>query len=185
MMAVPPQDPIGDAVTGFGDALIELFESLTKPAKPFRRPTKAWRDLTPAYKHRMRRKGLSSRNWDTARGAQLRAKARGHGATPEHPNRVARNPDKYTDYTRRRDELAARVQAKKLRYFGTSVHYRPSNSDRNVLTPPAGEGELSRSKAYKFLKMTEDEAYAMASKTSIAIHRGDHSYDDWSFLFYH
>lgn len=64
------------------------------------RQRRAWDSLSPAYRARLTRNGISER--DYARGRNLSA-ARGHFATPEHGLRSAiKNPEKYRDYIRKR-----------------------------------------------------------------------------------
>lgn len=60
---------------------------------------KPWESLTPAYRRRLERGGISPQAY--ASGESLKA-ARGHATTPERPTRAFRNPDLYGDYLRRR-----------------------------------------------------------------------------------
>lgn len=62
---------------------------------------KSWDSLSPAYRARLSRGGVTRRQYES--GASL-AKARGHGATPEHPREAARHPEKYREYNRKREK---------------------------------------------------------------------------------
>jgi len=64
------------------------------------RQRRAWESLSPDYRARLSRNGISKRDYE--RGRNLSA-ARGHFATPEHGLKSAqRNPAKYGDYIRKR-----------------------------------------------------------------------------------
>jgi hypothetical protein len=64
------------------------------------RKRRAWESLTPEYRKRLQRGGITKRDYE--RGRNLSA-ARGHYATPEHGLRSAqKNPQKYQDYIRKR-----------------------------------------------------------------------------------
>src|ERR1700722_16012146 len=60
---------------------------------------KSWESLSPAYRTRLSRGGVTRGQYEL--GARL-ANARGHGATPEHPEDAAKNPEKYREYNRKR-----------------------------------------------------------------------------------
>lgn len=60
---------------------------------------KAWDALTPAYRARLERGGVTQSFYES--GGSLKA-ARGHATTPERPSRAFRNPDQYSAYLRRR-----------------------------------------------------------------------------------
>jgi hypothetical protein len=61
---------------------------------------KSWESLTPKYRARLSRGGVTRGQYES--GASL-AKARGHGATPEHPREAARHPERYREYNRKRE----------------------------------------------------------------------------------
>jgi len=64
------------------------------------RQRRAWESLSPDYRARLIRNGISQRDYE--RGRNLSA-ARGHFATPEHGLKSAqKNPAKYGDYIRKR-----------------------------------------------------------------------------------
>lgn len=60
---------------------------------------RSWEALSSAYRRRLERAGITQQMYES--GISL-ARARGHGATPEHPERAFRRPDKYGRYLRRR-----------------------------------------------------------------------------------
>lgn len=62
-------------------------------------PRRAWDSLSESYRRRLERSGISAD--DYAAGSSLK-KARGHGTTPERPERAFRHPDRYSEYLRRR-----------------------------------------------------------------------------------
>lgn len=72
-----------------------------------RRPRKGWDNLSPAYRDRLSRRGITKSQYEHGRPL---AGARGHGATPEHGLKSARrNPKKYGDYIRKRAVPEVRV----------------------------------------------------------------------------
>lgn len=63
-----------------------------------RRSVAQWNALSPAYRKRLERSGISREQY--LRGNKLSA-ARGHRSTPERPARAAKNPARYKDYLTR------------------------------------------------------------------------------------
>lgn len=61
---------------------------------------RSWDALSGPYKRRLERAGITQDIYES--GAVSLSRARGHGATPEHPERAFRRPDKYGRYLRRR-----------------------------------------------------------------------------------
>lgn len=81
-----------------------------------------WEALSESYRRRLERGGITRSAYES--GASLSA-ARGHAKTPEKPERVAKNPGKYADYTKRKaapktrsdsDRLARKTKAIGKRY---------------------------------------------------------------------
>jgi len=66
-----------------------------------------WSSLSADYRARLERGGISRREYES--GASLKA-ARGHKATPERPERAAKNPAKYVEYRKR--QAVKKVKAK-------------------------------------------------------------------------
>lgn len=60
---------------------------------------RSWDSLSPAYRARLSRGGVTRSKYES--GASL-ARARGHGATPEHPRDARKNPERYREYNRKR-----------------------------------------------------------------------------------
>ncbi|MDP9026845.1 MAG: hypothetical protein M3N46_04720 [Actinomycetota bacterium] len=58
-----------------------------------------WADLTPTYRRRLERAGVTPESY--AAGASLQT-ARGHKATPERPERAVRDVDRFAEYLRLR-----------------------------------------------------------------------------------
>lgn len=65
-------------------------------------PLKPWEELTPTHRRRLERAGITKASRET--GVSL-SKARGHGETPERPQRAQTNTTKYSTYLRRRTPL--------------------------------------------------------------------------------
>jgi len=60
-----------------------------------------WESLSPAYRARLSRYGITKSQYES--GTRSLSGARGHGATPEHGLKDARkNPQKYGDYIRKK-----------------------------------------------------------------------------------
>jgi len=54
-----------------------------------------WQALSAAYRKRLSRAGITKRQYESGKSL---AKARGHGSTPERPERAAKKPERYSDY---------------------------------------------------------------------------------------
>lgn len=65
--------------------------------------TRNWESLSPKYRERLSRSGVSRAAYES--GAPVTA-ARGHARTPERPERAARNPARYPEYTQKRTAKA-------------------------------------------------------------------------------
>lgn len=142
-------------------------------------PRKAWGQLSQAYRNRLTRAGITEHNYGTPEGAALRQRARGHGHTPEHPDRAAKNPSRYPDYVRQASDDHRQVIARKEALWGDLHSWRPRNAERNVLIgwKARSNGRLMKAKTSymrRFLRMTADEVLSI-----------DWSDDEWGFLFYH
>ena len=71
-----------------------------------------WEALSPAYRSRLERGGISRSAYEA--GASVSA-ARGHAATPERPERAARNPERYAGYVERKATPKTASESAKLR----------------------------------------------------------------------
>lgn len=144
---------------------------------------KAWADLSENQRKRYIRAGVTPEQH--AAGVNLSA-ARGHARTPERPERATRNPDKYAGYLERRSDLVERVKSLKARIWGDRLQYKRGQESRKAVdVNPITNGPLDRKLAYRFLKMSTDEAERMVSRVARAIAADQHDMDDWAFLFYH
>lgn len=83
-------------------------------------PRKAWRLLSDAYRKRLLRHGIDQKLYES--GASL-SQARGHRATPEHPQEV--NPTKHARYVNTRAERA----------FPAFIYQDASDEDGNGVPP--------------------------------------------------
>lgn len=135
---------------------------------------KAWRELSAAYRKRLERKGVTAKNYNTPKGAALRQAARGHGKTPEHPERARKQPAKYREYISRRTDDLRQVIARKERLFGDRIKYRQRGNENSVSKNPQTSEPPRLDYMRRFLRMTSDEVDLI-----------DWSDDEWGFLFYH
>lgn len=113
---------------------------------------KSWESLSPAYRARLSRGGVTKGQYES--GASL-AKARGHGATPEHPREAARNPERYREYNRKRqprtstpEDIAYSLNAARdAAYFningrlGDYIKFREENVRARVYGGETRDGE--------------------------------------------
>jgi hypothetical protein len=99
---------------------------------------KGWQALSPAYRLRLSRAGITEKQYKT--GKSLRA-ARGKASTPEHGAREAlRNPDKFRDYIARNPEAVAietnktldKAYANSKNQLGSYHSYRPNQVKANI-----------------------------------------------------
>jgi hypothetical protein len=123
----------------------------------------------------MTRAGLNAKNWAGKDGAALRTAARGHGKTPEHPERAARNPQKYAGYMQTRNDLMRRAIVKKDRLFGDTLKFNQQRSNANVLMNPRTDRPADSRFLSRFLKMSDAEIMRINWTGE----------PEWGFLFYH
>lgn len=64
------------------------------------RTPETWNALSDAYRERLARKGITREIYLDK--SQSLTGARGHGKTPEHPERAIRNPSRYPEYVAKR-----------------------------------------------------------------------------------
>jgi hypothetical protein len=128
---------------------------------------KAWSELTPAYRKRLQAKGLTATNYRTPQGASLRQAARGHGKTPEHPERIRQHPEKYPEYIERREATINRIMARKSRIY-SSVHKWKPGSARDYLRNPRDRDDnpmsISATRLRQIAAMTDDQIMSEASR---------------------
>ena len=134
------------------------------------RARKPWDQLTPTYRRRLERGGITRQNYETAD----RKAARGHATTPEHPRDAERHPGQYRDYITSRTSDERQVIARKERIWGTSPRFDPGRSAQMVRRNPRTKSVPSLALMRRFLRMSDDEVSEI-----------DWSDDDWAFLFYH
>jgi hypothetical protein len=92
---------------------------------------KGWDDLSPGYRSRLERGGISRNDYD--RGESL-GKARGHGATPENPRSY--DPTKYQKYHAERTKLERDLEQRKQQLYGGSARWDAKRSRQNVREYP-------------------------------------------------
>jgi hypothetical protein len=135
---------------------------------------KAWADLKPDYRKRLESKGITEANRFTPQAKATRQAARGHGKTPEHPDRAAKQPEKFTEYINRKASLHEAFKAKKIAMFGDQIKYKPSRSEKNANINPRTKKPPNPVYMRRFLAMTLDDVLLI-----------DWSDDEWAILFYH
>jgi hypothetical protein len=141
----------------------------------YRPPAKSWDQLSPAYQRRMSKAGLNAKNWASKDGAAIRQAARGHGKTPEHPERAVKSPERFREYLDKRVDLERRVIAKKDRVWGSTLKFNAVRANSNVFLNPVTGRPPSVKYMNRFLKMSVAEIERINWKQD----------DEWAFLFYH
>lgn len=69
---------------------------------------KGWDQLSPAYRKRLERGGVSKRDYQTGKSL---SKGRGHANTPERPKQAEKHPEKFGKYlARKRDKVVKHIQ---------------------------------------------------------------------------
>ena len=92
---------------------------------------KGWDQLSPAYRARLEKGGVSKTAYE--RGESIQA-ARGHSRTPERPTQAQNFPQ----YQNERNKLVDKVASRKQAFFGTSPKWNPIRARRafNANPPP-------------------------------------------------
>lgn len=67
---------------------------------------KSWDNLSQNYRDRLSRAGITKSGYES--GSQSVTGARGHAKTPEHPQDVYKNKEKYRDYIEKKKEKVKR-----------------------------------------------------------------------------
>jgi|SRR5450755_3603484 hypothetical protein len=73
-----------------------------------------------------------------------RSDARGHKNTPERPERADNNPNRYKDYTARRQALKTAVKEKVARLSNSSDKWRADRSARNIASYRGPMAEMQK-----------------------------------------
>lgn len=98
-------------------------------------PRKGWSSLSPAYRARLEKAGISRSDYESGQSIQS---ARGHANTPERPSQAKNFPT----YRNVRDKLIAKVTAKKYDYFGTRPKWNPSKAAKAFRDNPPSLAKL-------------------------------------------
>ena len=88
---------------------------------------KGWDQLTPGYRQRLERAGISKRDYETQ--APIK-KARGHERTPERPS--SHKPAQFPQYENKRQQIVADLVAAKRRFFSDSPKWNPRKARLNA-----------------------------------------------------
>jgi len=88
---------------------------------------KGWEQLTPGYRQRLERAGISKRDYQSNAPIQ---KARGHERTPERPS--AHKPAQFPQYESRRQQIINDLVAAKRRFFADSPKWNPRKARANA-----------------------------------------------------
>ena len=92
---------------------------------------KGWDALSPAYRARIEKAGLTRADYEA--GTSL-TRARGHANTPERPSSY--DPAKYQKYNQERKRLIGLVEQRKQQVFGDRVRWDKGRSDRAIREKP-------------------------------------------------
>jgi hypothetical protein len=125
---------------------------------------KGWDNLSPGYRERLERKGLSKQDYEEATSLK---KYRGHEHTPEKPKGA--DPVQYPKYFNERDKLIKELMKKKEEVWGDSPKWNKRKA-KEALT----KKEIPMALLRKAMKMTGDDWLDAI--------REDHSI--WYFLGY-
>lgn len=89
---------------------------------------KGWNTLSPGYRQRLQRAGISQSDYES--GASIQ-KARGHEKTPERPGIII-DRERYPDYARRYENLLSAVDDRKRQLFGGGRYWSDARSWKNL-----------------------------------------------------
>jgi hypothetical protein len=125
---------------------------------------KGWDALSPAYKQRLERAGLTQRAYESGGSIQ---KARGHAQTPERPKDSAKFPKYHTERLKLNKSIAWRKQD----LFGTSPKWNPGRAlaAMNKKTPP-----MKKLRYWATINTREDWLDAISEDPSAADFLGYH-----------
>lgn len=129
-----------------------------------------WDSLSDSYRKRLERSGISRSDYQS--GASLE-KARGHRATPEHPERAENNKEKYKEYLASRDKIITQINGIKREIFGGGDKWSNTGSRRNIRVDPA-TGSVRT--------IQELRAILDASKAARGQSAGKSASDIWSYI---
>lgn len=108
-------------------------------------PRKGWASLSPAYRARLEKAGISKSDYESGQPIQG---ARGHANTPERPTQAKNFPV----YRNARDKLIARVTSKKHAYFSGKPKWNPTRAMKVFKDNPPTMAQLRY-----WANLTEDE----------------------------
>lgn len=126
---------------------------------------KGWDSLSPGYRERLERKGLSKKDYEEATSLK---KYRGHEHTPEKPDKY--NRDKYKEYDNARQKLEQDLFKKKQEIFGDSPKWNARKAQKNITDKKVPIAQLRK-------------AMAMTAEDWLEAIRDDP--ESWYFLGYH
>jgi hypothetical protein len=99
---------------------------------------KGWDDLSPAYRDRLSKAGISESAYNQGESIQS---ARGHSQTPEHPRSF--NESRFRGYANEREALTRDLERRKAELFGSAakdpkhgVRWNPERSSKNIRDKP-------------------------------------------------
>jgi len=87
-----------------------------------------WDDLSSSYRQRLDRGGITRRAYES--GGSLSV-ARGHGRTPEHPERASE--ERYREYFSNRTQQIERLDSLKEYWYGGYANWNPEQAHRNTI----------------------------------------------------
>jgi hypothetical protein len=98
---------------------------------------KGWGALSPTYKTRLEKAGMTRADYEAGGSLQ---KARGHATTPENPR--AYSPTKYPKYHATRTQLITQLEARKQQIFGSRPRWDSQASRDNIRNYPPTVSQL-------------------------------------------
>jgi hypothetical protein len=97
-----------------------------------------WETLSAAYRKRLQSAGVTKQQYESGESLE---KARGHGETPERPERAEKNPTKYQKYTAKKQKLIDEIQEFKIAKWSHRPKWNKGRSEMTVKKDP-GTGKL-------------------------------------------
>lgn len=139
-----------------------------------------WNNLSDSYRSRLERNGISRSDYES--GASL-DKVRGHGATPEHPERAESNPERYKDYLGTRNQLINDIQRAKRELFDASGKFNNAHSKKYIKVDSASGHVRTKQQLQEILKIAKG---LKDGTITWAQFQGNPDWDEYrSAFFYH
>lgn len=146
---------------------------------------KSWDELSPAYRARLSKNGINADTFAEAKRTGQLEKARGHGETPERPERAQKekNRERYKDYLERRRTLENKVIARKDLLFGDTHKYNLRGAKQRSIDAVHKNPVTRKPPKIKAMRdfLAHSESYGDFADWWDDV-KDD---DDYAFVFYH